>query len=66
MINWKENYWFNKYYSDKVTPEFEAWWIVNYGLPEAYNDKEEYFIRASFALQGWLAALQRRELIKEI
>jgi len=47
--------WFDKYWADKVTPEFAAWWNFVYSVPEDYEDSAEYFVRMSFALRGWLA-----------
>lgn len=51
----KGDKWFFKYHYNKLTDEFLRWWLDYYGYPEQYSNKNEYFIRCSEALSGWLA-----------
>jgi hypothetical protein len=52
--------WFEKFYPEK-DPEFEAWWLKDYGPPEQYasseDEQDEYWIRKGFALRGWKARM---------
>lgn len=54
--------WFNEYCLAKLTPEFVNWWASFYILPSDYVDlkeeQKEYWVRCSFALDGWIAAKQ--------
>lgn len=49
--------WFDKYHKDKITVEFEQWWLEYYGPPGDYlsneNEQGEYWLRKGFALIGW-------------
>lgn len=48
--------WFDKWYADKITPDFAQWWFDTYGHPDQYPDGvSEYFVRMSFAFLGWEA-----------
>jgi hypothetical protein len=65
MTDWwgGQDGWFDRYWADKVTEEFAAWWVGHYGPPLTYcmtaAEQHEYWSRMAFALQGWLAAKER-------
>lgn len=55
-----EDAWFAKYWADKVTVPFLAWWIGYYGTSSGYmsarhGESGEYWMSCSFALAGFLA-----------
>lgn len=58
--------WYEKYHLKRETPEFNKWWIKFYNEPTDYDEREEeqneYWIRKSFALEGWLACKENNDL----
>lgn len=58
-IDLTANAWFAQDWADKVTEMFICWWLLYYGRPEDYEtvhgEQEEYWVRCSFALAGFLA-----------
>ena len=53
--------WFELHYPEPE-PEFEAWWLAEYGPPESYlqekDEQNEYWVRKGFALMGWRARVR--------
>jgi len=50
--------WYDKYWKEKETPSFVAWFKKEYGTSSDYvpepDEQEEYWVRRAFALMGWL------------
>jgi len=54
--------WYNKYYGDKETEDFNKWWIKNYHRISRWdNNPEKYYDCRAYTLLGWLAALDSIE-----
>lgn len=51
--------WYNKYWKEDETLEFNEWFNSYYGFDDHEGEDEceyeEYWIRRAFALMGWLA-----------
>jgi hypothetical protein len=52
--------WYDKHWKSKETPEFNKWFLKDYGVPEDFSDSDddEYWVRKAFALMGWLEAIK--------
>lgn len=55
-----ESIWYQKYWKEKETPEFNTWWLSDYGPPSQFDtddeeEMDEYFLRKGFSLMGWIA-----------
>lgn len=54
--------WFDKFFGDKITPEFKKFFEDFYGTPDQYlsteDEQNEYWLRCGFAWIGWSAALE--------
>ena len=63
-VDWLADWWFAKFHAADLTDEFKAWWVAYYGVPHDFNpsldSQATYWIRCSFALQGWRAAINDR------
>ena len=65
-------WWYNKYWRDKETPEFVEWVETEYGKPKDYQntirEQDEYWVRRGFALMGWHgnSTLRTKALIEYI
>jgi len=48
--------WYEKFWANRETEEFNSWYNRYYKPPEEYPEEEmeEYYKRKAFALIGWL------------
>jgi len=59
-MDWEQNKWFAKHYSQEITPEFKIYWLNLHWLPdERASDEipvlesEEYWRRCACTWIGW-------------
>jgi hypothetical protein len=51
-----KNAWFDRNYSQKITPEFAKWWQVFEGLPRDHGEVRTYFYCMATAFESWEAS----------